>query len=375
MTIARQPTRKKTVAVLVGGPSTEHQISLLSSIQLLQALDRNQYDLLLIGIDQQGAWWRCHEADYLRHPEDPARIQLRVAGEPLALRPGSRGGQLLESQSGTPLPTIDVVFPLLHGSLGEDGALQGLLRWLKLPFVGCDLLSSAIGMDKAITKQLLQAAGIPVAPYVVLRHPDVAQIDSAALVATLGLPLFVKPASQGSSIGVSQVLHPTELQPAVQRALVFDHTVLIETAIKGQEIECALLGDQQPEASVCGEIVMQDSFYAYETKYLNSGYSQLVIPAPLMPETSERVRLLAIQAWQLLGCCGMARVDFFVTPDQQIFLNEINTIPGFTAISMYPQLWAASGLPYPQLVDRLITLALEHAQTSVAWPSGDQSHD
>lgn len=356
---------KKTVALLVGGPSPEHPISLLSSIQVMQALDRQQYDLLLIGIDQQGRWWHCDEADYLRYPEDPARIQLRVTGEPLALQPGSRGGQLRESQSGTPLPAIDVVFPLLHGSMGEDGALQGLLRWLQLPFVGCDLLASAIGMDKAITKQLLQAAGIPVAPFVVLRHPDVAQLNPAALVATLGLPLFVKPTNQGSSIGVSRVLHPAELQPAVQRALAFDHTVLIETAIQGQEIECALLGNQQPAVSVCGEIVVQDAFYAYETKYLNRGQAQLVIPAPLTPETSERVRRLAIQAWQRLGCYGLARVDFFVTPDQQIFLNEINTIPGFTAISMYPQLWAASGLAYPKLLDRLITLALERARLSV----------
>lgn len=357
---------KKTVALLIGGPSSEHPISLLSSIQIIQALDRNQYELLLIGIDQQGTWWRCDEADYLQYPEDPARIQLRVAGEPLALQPGSRGGQLLESQSGTPLPAIDVVFPLLHGSMGEDGALQGLLRWLQLPFVGCDLLASAIGMDKAITKQLLQAAGIPVTPFVVLQHPDVAQIDPAALVATLGLPLFVKPANQGSSIGVSQVLHPSELQPAVQRALAFHHTVLVETAIQGQEIECALLGNQQPQASVCGEIVVQDAFYAYDTKYLKSGHSKLLIPAPLAMVTSERLRLLALQAWELLGCYGMARVDFFVTADQQIFLNEINTIPGFTAISMYPQLWAASGLAYPKLLDRLITLALERDQPSVA---------
>lgn len=353
------PRSKKTVALLVGGPSTEHSISLLSSIQVIQALDRQQYELLLIGIDQQGTWWRCDEADYLQYPEDPARIQLRVSGEPLVLRTGGCGGQRLGTQRGTPLPAIDVVFPLLHGSMGEDGALQGLLRWLRLPFVGCDLLASAMGMDKAITKQLLQAAGIPVTPFVVLRHTDATQIDSAALVETLGLPLFVKPANQGSSIGVSQVLHRSELQSAVQRALAFNHTVLVETAIQGREIECALLGHRQPEASVCGEIVMQDAFYAYETKYLNRGQAQLLIPAPLAPETSDRVRLLAIQAWERLGCYGMARVDFFVTADQQIFLNEINTIPGFTAISMYPQLWAASGLPYSQLIDRLITLALE----------------
>lgn len=351
-------TKKITVAVLFGGPSTEHQISLLSVKNVVPALNRQRYQLLLIGIDRQGQWWLCDEANYLQHADDPAKIELHL-GDPLALLPGNPQGALLNRQTGQPLPTIDVVFPLLHGTYGEDGALQGLLRWLKLPFVGCNTLASALAMDKAVSKRLLQAAGIPVTPFVVLQAHEINSPEALQTVAPLGLPLFVKPANQGSSMGVSRVTQLEQLVPALQQALRFDQKVLVEKAVIGQEIECAVLGNRQAaEVSLCGEIITHDTFYAYDTKYLKGNQAELCIPAKITTAVSEQIQAYALKAWQTLECEGLARVDFFVSNHQQIFLNEINTIPGFTTISMYPKLWQAGGITYSKLLDQLIILAV-----------------
>ncbi|WP_213992060.1 D-alanine--D-alanine ligase [Sodalis sp. dw_96] len=357
---------KKRLAVLFGGQSTEHEVSLRSSINVIKAVDRQKYDLTLIGVDKLGRWMLCDEADYLVNPEDPARIELAPATHYLAVVPGHPAGQLIDLASGKALPAIDVAFSVLHGAAGEDGSVQGLLRVLGIPFAGPDVLGSAVCMDKDMTKRILRDAGLPVTPSVTIHRTDAATVDFSAIVAELGLPLFIKPASQGSSVGVSKVLDQDGFQHALDLALVYDHKVLVETAIDGREIETAVLGNDQPAVSVCGEILANDEFYAYDTKYLKDGQAGLVIPAQLGNRLSDEIRLIAQAAYGVLGCAVMARVDFFVTEDDEIIINEINTIPGFTSISMYPKLWEASGLSYPQLIDRLITLAFERARDAAA---------
>jgi D-alanine-D-alanine ligase len=350
---------KTSVAILFGGQSSEHEVSLQSARNVINAIDRGSYDLTLIGIDKQGRWLRFDERDYLLDADNPARIRLSPSGKVLSLLPGSLEGQFVEVESGVQLPRIDVVFPVIHGAFGEDGSLQGLLRLLAIPFVGPGVLGSAACMDKDVTKRLLRDAGIAVAPSRVLTRGQ--SIDFKEVTAALGLPVFVKPASQGSSVGVSKVTDEAGFVAALALAFEFDHKVLIEQGIVGREVECAVLGNREPQASVCGEVIANDEFYAYDTKYLNGDQARIAIPAELAPALSERVREVALHAYRVLECAGLARVDFFVTEAQAIIINEVNTIPGFTSISMYPKLWQASGLTYAGLIDRLITLALERA--------------
>ncbi|WP_346832341.1 D-alanine--D-alanine ligase [Pseudomonas abietaniphila] len=350
---------KKSVAIVFGGQSSEHEVSLQSARNVINAIDRNNYYITLIGIDKQGHWLRFDERDYLQNATDPAHIKLSESGRLLSLMPGAQGPQFVEVETGLEVPRIDVVFPLIHGSSGEDGSLQGLLRLLDIPFVGPDVLGSAVCMDKDVTKRLLRDAGIAVAPFVVLHRGE--SVDFVSVSAQLGLPLFVKPASQGSSVGVSKVTDEASYAAALKLAFDYDNKVLIEQGIVGREVECAVLGNHAPQVSVCGEVVANDEFYAYDTKYLNDGQARIAIPAELSADLSEAVREVALQAYRVLGCAGLSRVDFFVTDAREIIINEVNTLPGFTSISMYPKLWQASGLSYPELIDRLIVLALERA--------------
>lgn len=350
---------KKTIAIVFGGQSSEHEVSLQSARNVINAIDRGSYDITLIGVDKLGRWLRFDENDYLLNANDPAKITLSPSGNYLSLLPGSAGGQFIEVESGVALARIDAVFPLIHGCFGEDGSLQGLLRLLNIPFVGPDVVGSAVCMDKDVTKRLLRDAGIAVAPFVVLTRNQSA--DFSALVEQLGLPLFVKPASQGSSVGVSKVTDEAGFITALALAFSYDHKVLIERGMVGREVECAILGNREPQASVCGEVIANDEFYAYDTKYLNDGQARIAIPAELADGLADQVREVALQAYRVLECSGMARVDFFVTAAREIIINEVNTIPGFTSISMYPKLWQASGLSYAALIDRLIVLALERA--------------
>lgn len=353
---------KKSVAIVFGGQSSEHEVSLQSARNVINAIDRHSYELTLIGIDKQGRWLRFDENDYLLNSGDPAKIRLSSSGKPLALLPGSADAQFFEVESASKLPRIDVVFPLVHGAFGEDGSLQGLLRLLAIPFVGPDVLASAACMDKDVTKRLLSDAGIAVAPSVVLSRGQTAEFSELSL--RLGVPMFVKPASQGSSVGVSKVTDEQGLSAALALAFEYDHKVLIEQGIVGREVECAVLGNREPQVSVCGEVVANDEFYAYDTKYLNDGQARIAIPAELTADLADEVRDVALKAYRVLGCAGLSRVDFFVTDAREIIINEVNTIPGFTSISMYPKLWQASGLSYPDLIDRLINLALERADES-----------
>jgi D-alanine-D-alanine ligase len=344
---------KLTVAIVFGGQSAEHEISILSARNVLAALDRTRFEPLLIGIDKSGHWLRQEERRLIDSARDPRQV---------AITAGPAAGPLPRADG----PHIDVVFPVLHGTLGEDGAMQGLLELAGLPYVGAGVLGSAIGMDKDVMKRLLKEAQIPVAPFTVVRraHFESRPQEALAAVASLGFPLFTKPANAGSSVGVRRVKSSAELDAAVRHALEFDSKVIAEAAVTGREIELAVLGGNPPQVSVAGEIVVQhaDGFYSYDAKYLDPEGARLDLPAKIPPAQLARAQALALQTFEVLECEGMARVDLFLEPDGTFLVNEINTIPGFTAISMYPKLWELSGVPPQHLVTRLIELALERAR-------------
>ena len=360
------PTHKIHVGIIFGGRSGEHEISLRSARSIVQAIDRSTYDVSLIGIDRSGRW---HLLD------EPAFLQLTAAALPVVNNTGSEVmlpptpgmGELIDPARPTePIRRLDVIFPVLHGTYGEDGTMQGFLELADIPYVGAGVLGSAVGMDKDVQKRLLQAAGIPVVPFLAATRKAWAddQQGIARRAAMFGLPLFVKPANLGSSVGISKVKTTDALSAAVATALEYDEKIVIEKGIDGREIECAVLGNDAPEASEPGEICPQAEFYSYEAKYLDEHGAALKIPAPLSAAQTATVRDLAVRTFLLLECAGMARVDFFLERATEIFyVNEINTIPGFTSISMYPKLWEASGVPYRELVHRLIELARQrHAQ-------------
>jgi len=259
-----------------------------------------------------------------------------------------------------------VIFPVVHGTQGEDGSLQGLLRMASLPFVGSDVLGSAVSMDKDVTKRLLRDAGLKVAPWLSVTQAQMNKLDIEAVIARFGLPLFIKPANQGSSVGVSKVTTAAAFRAALELAFRFDNKVLIEKGIKGREIECAVLGNDYPEASPCGEVVVSDAFYSYDTKYISETGAHTVIPADIPAAVDEAIREVALTAFTALSCFGLARVDVFYTEDGEIIVNEVNTLPGFTNISMYPKLWQAAGLSYQDLITRLIELALERHQQNAS---------
>lgn len=350
---------KLRVGIVFGGKSAEHEVSLQSAKNIVEAIDKSRFEVVLLGIDKQGGWHINDESHYLLNAHDPAHIALAPSTTTLAHIPGKQTEQFIDAANGQLSASIDVIFPIVHGTLGEDGSLQGLLRIASLPFVGSDVLSSAACMDKDITKRLLRDTGLAIAPFVTLTRANRHAVTFADVEARFGLPLFVKPANQGSSVGVSKVTSETQYQQAVALAFEFDHKVIVEQGIKGREIECAVLGNDYPEASTCGEIVLNSEFYAYDTKYIDDGGAQVMVPANIDAAINDHIRDVAVQAYQALGCSGMARVDVFLTAENKVVINEINTLPGFTNISMYPKLWQASGLGYSELITRLIELALE----------------
>lgn len=354
------------VGVVFGGRSGEHEISLRSARCVVDAIDRDQYSIALIGIDRRGHWHLLEESAF-RRLTDAALPALNGSGSEVMLLPTPTMGELLDPEKPTtPVGKLDVIFPVLHGPYGEDGTVQGLLELADIPYVGAGVLGSAVGMDKDVQKRLLRGAGIPVVPFVTLTRTQW-DTDAAAVMTQaqeIGLPLFVKPANLGSSVGITKVKTAADLGPAVAIALQYDNKILIEKGIDAREIECAVLGNENPQASVPGEICPHAEFYSYEAKYVDENGAALLIPAPLTAAESETVRTLAVQVFQLLDCSGMARVDLFLERGTgQWYVNELNTIPGFTTISMYPKLWEASGVPYRELITRLLELARErHAQ-------------
>jgi len=384
--------KKLRVGVLFGGRSGEHEVSLLSAASVVDAIDKSKYEVVPIGISKEGRWLTAGDAEALLHGKPPDESKHLRAGDPEATpgaavlasgeavvvppEPVHRGSTSLTPFQGEAATlrrasdraiNVDVIFPVLHGTFGEDGTIQGLLELADIAYVGAGVLGSAAGMDKDIMKALFRSAGLPIVRHVtILRsewHADHKKTEGK-IDKRLKYPVFVKPANLGSSVGISKAHNKKELGPAIYEAAKFDRKIVIEQGVggaknKAREIECSVLGNDRPQASVPGEIVPVKEFYDYAAKYLDEG-SELVIPAKLNQAEVKKVRELAIRAFQAVDCSGLARVDFLMEPKtRKLFVNEINTMPGFTAISMYPKLWAASGLSYSDLIDRLIQLGIE----------------
>jgi D-alanine-D-alanine ligase len=358
--------RKIRVAILFGGQSPEHEISILSARNVLEALDRSRFEPVLIGIDQSGRWLSQDPQRLLSGARDPRQAKIED-GDPL---PMDLTRSLPATAAQEPARSIDVIFPVLHGALGEDGTMQGLFEVAGIPYVGAGVLGSAIGMDKDVMKRLLRDAGVPVARFVTLRREqfDADPVRTCAELASLGLPVFTKPANAGSSVGIRKVTDASALAAAIRHAFEFDTKVLVESQVAGREIELAVLGGNPPRVSVAGEIVVRhpDGFYSYAAKYLDEHGAELELPARLSADELARAQALARRAFEVLECEGMARVDLFLASDGGLIVNEINTIPGFTAISMYPKLWELSGIAPRELITRLIELALERGRRRAA---------
>jgi D-alanine-D-alanine ligase len=357
--------KKVRVGVIYGGRSGEHEVSLASAAAVFQNLDPERYEAIPIRINKNGRWVLPSAAPRLTSAAEVIGAAARAVdcrGEEVE---GERDAQLVPAERGQLVAGVglDVVFPTLHGPYGEDGTVQGLLELANIPYVGAGVLASAVGMDKATMKLVFAAKGLPICDYeVVLKHEWQKNERGVlhAVVNRLGFPVFVKPANLGSSVGISKARHALELRAAIAFAAEFDRKVVVEAAVPdAREIECSVLGNDEPEASVPGEIVPSREFYDYEAKYLDEGSAPL-IPAPLSEAQTADVRALSIDAFKAIDGAGMARVDFLLARESGVlYLNEVNTIPGFTTIGMYSKLWAASGLPFPRLIDRLIELALE----------------
>lgn len=351
------------VGIIFGGRSGEHAVSLMSARSVAQAIDRNKYDVTMIGISKAGHW--IGGDDPLRELEQggydaPGRALL---GAPRQSELMSVSAALVPGELRlAPVTELDVVFPLVHGTYGEDGALQGLMEMADVAYVGAGVVGSALSMDKGIFKSVMSAAGLPVLPHLVITRAQFAEQPDEVVAqceAALHYPLFVKPANLGSSVGISRADDAAGLHGALVEAARWDRRLVVEQGIDAREIEVSVLGNDMPQASSVGEIRPRRGFYDYIAKYV-SGDSELLIPAPLSPELTERAQSLAVEAFKAVDCAGMARVDFLLDKStDQLWLNELNTIPGFTEISMYPKLWAAAGVGYPELIDRLIELALE----------------
>lgn len=356
---------KKKVAVLMGGRSTEHEISIISAKNIIQSTPADKYDVLPIVVDKEGTWWLIQSPVADIDTSNPKDIPLPKDRVAILFSQDARDGGIYAKDSGEKLSDVDVIFPVLHGAYGEDGAIQGLAKIANLPCVGPGILGSAVGMDKEVMKRLLRDAGIANAKFITLRPYNRNEYDYDRVSAELGEQLFVKPVNLGSSVGVSHVKSAEDYERAIELAFQYDNKVIIEERIYGREIECAVLGNDDPKASAIGEIIPHDGFYDFESKYVDADGAGLAIPADLTDEQVKRVQELSIATYRCLECSGMARVDMFLTPDDRLIINEINTIPGFTSISMYPSLWRYSGLADHDLIDRLIELAIEeHEQSS-----------
>lgn len=359
-------TKKLRIGVIFGGRNSEHEVSLNSARAVMNALDKEKYDVTPIGIAKDGRWiWG---SDPLRALEELADAKLLTH----APQPGvfHDAGALVATEGrlpgeAAPITRLDAILPVLHGLYGEDGALQGMLELAGVPYVGCGVLAASVGMDKGLMKAAFAAAGLPQVPFVLIRRVDW-QRDPAGAIAqiegVMSYPVFAKPANAGSSVGISKCCNREELERGLATAAAHDRRLIVEQGINPREVEVAVLGNDDPEASVCGEVVPANEWYDYADKYLE-GRTGYLIPAPLDDALANRIRRMAIDAFKAIDGAGLARVDFLVERESSaVFINEVNTFPGFTAGSMYPKLWEASGLPYAQLLDRLIALARERAQ-------------
>jgi len=347
--------KKINIAILFGGKSAEHEVSLQSAKNIFEAIDKEKYNTILIGIDKTGRWFLNDSSKFLLSADNIGE------GNQIVLAPQSNGQLFNLTKKGNDI-TIDVAFPVLHGPFGEDGTVQGLLKLANIPFVGSSVLGSAVGMDKDVMKRLLRDANIPTCKFMVVKSnstvPDFENIKNS-----LGLPFFIKPANMGSSIGVSKIHDQTEYQQKMKNAFNYDTKIMIEEYIEGREIECSVLGNDRPIASITGEILPSHEFYSYEAKYIDEKCASMEIPAKISSQIEKQIQDLAIQTFQATDCQGLGRVDFFLKDNGEVIVNEINSMPGFTKISMYPKLWEASGINYTELIDRLIQLAMERFNT------------
>lgn len=356
-----QFTNKPTIVVLFGGRSGEHEVSIESSRSVFSVLDPEKYNIQPVGIDHLGIWWMGEGIhDCLSAKEQPSTESFQQVT--FLNQPGDRTLYAINGEKLSPVATVDVVFPVLHGTFGEDGTLQGYLEMIGVAYVGAGVLGSASGMDKAVFKDIMRAHDIPVVPSITLTRKETRKemndiIEKA--IEQFGFPIFTKPANMGSSVGISKCSGGSDLLEGIMEAARYDRRLLIEKGVDAREIEISVLGNEFPKASIPGEIVPCDEFYSYDAKYVDDD-SELLIPAPISEEFSEELREVAVRAYKAIDCAGMARVDFLVDKKTgEYYLNEVNTIPGFTQISMYPKLWEASGLTYASLVDELISLALD----------------
>ncbi len=346
---------KKKISIIFGGRSSEHEVSIRSAFNIYKALDKNKFDATLIGISKQGTWYLFSEknmSEFTALNDSDLKNQPPVAlisylGKPFILN-------LITHEKNY----FDCAFPIVHGTNGEDGTLQGLFKMINVPFVGCGVLGSAICMDKEYMKIAMTFANIPNSKFQVLRKNE--KTDFAQISKNLGLPFFIKPANAGSSVGVHKIKSETDFQQKLADAFQYDHKIIAEEFIQGREIECSVMGlNSTPEAATPGELVVKHEFYSYEAKYLDDNGAEIIIPAKLSESETENIRKLAVETYKSLNCDGMARVDFFMRPDSSLIVNEVNTLPGFTKISMYPMMWQARGLNYSDLITKLIDLAFQ----------------
>lgn len=345
------------LVLLFGGCSGEHEVSLLSTKSIVKAIDKSKYKLILIGISKEGDWFRFDEQIFSNGKTALLTNEIQNDYDRVILAPENGSTYLYNITKWQKEDEIDVLFPVLHGPNGEDGTVQGLLKLFNLPFVGAGVLGSALAMDKDASKRMLQEADIPVARWITVMNTD--NLDFLSITKQLGSPIFIKPANLGSSVGISKVENEKDFKTGLKKAFSFDNRVIIEEFIDAREIECSVIGNNNPKASLPGEIVTKHKFYSYHAKYVDKDGAELIIPAKLKEKTISSIQTMAMDTFKTLYCEGMARVDFFLLKNGQLIVNEINTIPGFTSISMYPKLWQVSGLEFSKLIDDLINLAFE----------------
>lgn len=354
---------KLTLGILFGGRSGEHEVSVMSARSVYRAVDRNKFSPLLIGISKEGRWFLVDDAEAVFGKG----VVDSDAGLPVTIIP--QPGQGFVALDGSKVPRLDVVFPVLHGTYGEDGTIQGLLELAGIPYVGAGVMASAVGMDKVMMKMVFRQAGLPVVDDVYVTRQAMSKDTEKVLnyiEQNLSYPCFVKPANMGSSVGINKADNRDQLEKALWGAARFDSKLIVEQGVPAREIECSVLGNEDAKCSIPGEIVPAGEFYDYEAKY-HSEDSQLLIPAPLTEEQVKAVQEMALKVFQVLDCSGLSRIDFFVTKDTgKIYVNEINTMPGFTTISMYPKLWEATGIPYEELITQLVDLAFARYRQKAA---------
>lgn len=351
-------TQKIKLGILCGGESAEHEVSIISVKNIVAALDLKKYKILVIYITKAGKWFLFSNTNKFLQFDEPSK-KISQFAKPVAMTFGEKNKPFITINPTPRKLSVDVVFPVLHGPRGEDGTVQGMLDLAGVPYVGAGNLSSAMCMDKEITKRLLEQANLPTPKWLAFTKREKKNFSFKFIENKLGLPFFLKPANMGSSVGISKVKSQADFNKAIMKAFRYDQKIIVEECIVGRELECAVLGNAKPKASKVAEIIPQDEFYTYEAKYINPHGAILKAPVKLPKDITKKIQALAVDAFRVLNCAGMARVDFFLDKRNRIYISELNTIPGFTKISMYPRLWLAQGLGYGKLLDELIRLALQ----------------